>query len=86
VLLRLRAEPILPVDGTRASELLREAGRQAGASSAVQSQRVHAIGTNDALVAAAAERRGGIVYAADREHLEWLRDAGAGIVVEEIPF
>ena len=86
VLSRLRAEPILPEDGTRASELLREAGRQAGSSSAKQSQRVHEIGTNDALVAAAAERLGGIVYTADPTHMRWLRDAGAAIAVEEIPF
>jgi predicted nucleic acid-binding protein len=86
LLSRLRAESILPEDGTRASELLREAGRQAGSSAAAQSKRVHEIGTNDALVAAAAERLGGIVYTADPRHFEWLRDAGAAIVVEAIPF
>ena len=83
---RLRPEPILPEDGVRASELLREAGRQSGTSSAVLSQRIHEIGTTDALVAAAAERLGGILYTADPQHMKWLRDAGARIVIQPIPF
>lgn len=86
IVARLRAEPILPEDGARASELLREVGRQAGIDQSAQGKRIHEIGTVDALVAAAAERLGGIVYTGDPTHLKWLRDAGARIVVQPIPF
>lgn len=83
---RLRGEPILPEDGVRASELLREAGRQAAQSRAARSRRIHEIGVSDALVGAVAERLGGVVYTADSRHLDWLREAGARIVVQPIPF
>jgi hypothetical protein len=33
-----------------------------------------------------AERLGGIVYTADPTHMEWLRDAGADITVQPVPF
>jgi predicted nucleic acid-binding protein len=82
VLARLRHEPILPEDGDRAAELLREAGRQAEDPS----ERIHAIGVIDALVAAVAERVGGIVYTGDPKHMAWLRDAGARITVAPVPF
>ena len=82
VLARLEQESITPEDGRRASELLREAGRQSGDPH----QRVHEIGLADALVAAFAERMGGIVYTGDPQHLEWLRDAGARITMMPVPF
>lgn len=82
VLARLESEGITPQDGRRASDLLREAGRQSGHPH----QRVHEIGVADALVAAFAERMGGIVYTGDPQHMEWLRDAGARITVKEVPF
>ena len=86
IISRLRAEPVVPEDGIRASELLRAAVRQGGRTSAIQSRRIHEIGTTEALVAAAAERLGGIVYTADPQHMQWLRDAGARITIERIPF
>lgn len=82
VLARLESEDISPEDGRRASDLLREAGRQSGDPH----QRVHEIGVVDALVAALAERLGGIVYTGDPQHMEWLRDAGARITVKRVPF
>ena len=82
VLARLEQESITPQDGRRASELLREAGRRSGDAH----RRVHEIGLADALVAALAERLGGIVYTADPQHLGWLRDAGARITVMPVPF
>jgi predicted nucleic acid-binding protein len=82
VLARLEQETITPQDGRRASELLREAGRQ----SSDAHRRVHEIGLADALVAALAERLGGIVYTGDPQHMEWLREAGAGITVMPVPF
>jgi predicted nucleic acid-binding protein len=82
VLARLESEEITAQDGRRASDLLREAGRQSGNPH----QRVHEIGVADALVAALAERMGGIVYAGGPQHMEWLRDAGAGITVKQVPF
>ncbi len=82
VFARLRHEPILGEDGDRAAELLREAGRQAQDPS----ERIHAIGVIDALVAAVAERLSGIVSAGDPRHKAWLRDAGARITVAPVPF
>jgi predicted nucleic acid-binding protein len=82
VLAKLEQEATLPEDGRRASDLLREAGRQSPDPSA----RIHEIGTADALIAATAERLGGIVYTADPTHMEWLRDAGADITVQPVPF
>jgi predicted nucleic acid-binding protein len=82
VLARLVQESITPEDGRRASDLLREAGRL----SMDAHRRVHEIGLADALVAALAERLGGIVYTGDPEHMTWLRDAGARITVAPVPF
>lgn len=82
VLARLEQESITPQDGRRASDLLREAGRQSNDPN----RRVHEIGLADALVAALAERLGGIVYTGDPQHLAWLRDAGAQITVMPVPF
>ncbi len=81
VLARLEQESITPQDGRRASDLLRDAGRQ----SPDAHQRIHEIGLADALVAALAERMGGIVYTGDPRHMEWLRDAGARITVARVP-
>lgn len=81
VLTRLAQESVTPQDGRRASDLLREAGRQ----STDAHRRVHDIGLADALVAALAERLGGIVYTGDPQHMEWLRDAGARITVMPVP-
>lgn len=78
VLARLEEESITPDDGRRASELLREAGRQSGNPH----HRVHQIGVADAMVAAFAERMGG----RDPQHLEWLRDADVRITVMPVPF
>lgn len=85
MLARLRKAPLLPEDGMRASDLLRTAGQQAGGGRAA-SARIHEIGTTDALIAAMAERIGGIVYSADERHLTWLKHAGARIVVLPVPF
>jgi predicted nucleic acid-binding protein len=82
VLARLEQETITPQDGRRASDLLREAGRQSGDAH----RRIHEIGLADALIAALAERLGGIVYTGDPEHMQWLRDAGARITVQRVPF
>lgn len=82
VLARLEQESITPEDGRRASDLLREAGRQSGNPH----RRIHEIGLADALVAALAERLGGIVYTCDPLHLGWLREAGARITVVPVPF
>jgi predicted nucleic acid-binding protein len=82
VLAQLEQEAILPEDGRRAGDLLRQAGRQTSDPSA----RIHEIGTADALIAAMAERLGGIVYTADPAHMEWLRDAGADITIQPVPF
>jgi predicted nucleic acid-binding protein len=82
VLAKLRHEPILPQDGIRASELLRAAGARAKDSSG----RIHEIGVVDALVAAVAERVGGIVYTDDPQHMLWLRQAGAEITPQRTPF
>ena len=82
VLARLEQESITPQDGRRASDLLREAGRQ----SSNPHRRVHEIGLVDALVAALAERLDGIVYTGDPQNLGWLRDAGARITVVPVPF
>jgi predicted nucleic acid-binding protein len=82
ILASLEHEAVLPEDGRRASDLLREAGRQSPDSSA----RIHEIGTADALIAAMAERIGGIVYTADPTHMKWLRDAGADLTIQPIPF
>ena len=84
ILAELRGEPHTPADGRRASDLLREAGRQAAALGLDPSERVHSIGTADALVAAMAERLGGIVYTADPNHFEWLRHAGARITIQPV--
>jgi hypothetical protein len=81
VLARLEQESITPQDGRRASDLLREAGRQ----SKDAHRRVHEIGLADALVAALGERLGGIVYTGDPQHMQWLRDAGARITVMPVP-
>lgn len=85
ILAQLEGEPHTPADGRRASDLLREAGRQATGQGIQASARIHTIGTADALVAAMAERLGGIVYTADPRHMEWLRDAGARITVQPVP-
>jgi predicted nucleic acid-binding protein len=82
VLARLEQETITPQDGRRASELLREAGRQSNDAH----RRIHEIGLADALVAVLAERLGGIVYTGDPQHMAWLRDAGARITVMPVPF
>ncbi|HEY4028648.1 MAG TPA: PIN domain-containing protein [Candidatus Dormibacteraeota bacterium] len=82
VLARLEQESITPQDARRASDPLREAGRQ----STDPHRRVRDIGMADALVAALAERLGGIVYTGDSQHMEWLRDAGARITVAPVPF
>jgi predicted nucleic acid-binding protein len=82
VLARLEQESITPQDGRRASDLLRDAGRQSGDPH----HRVHEIGLADALVAVLAERLGGIVYTGDAQHPGWLRDAGARITVVPVPF
>jgi predicted nucleic acid-binding protein len=85
ILAQLEGEPHTPADGRRASDLLREVGRQAAGQGADASVRIRMIGTADALVAAMAERLGGIVYTADPLHMEWLRDAGAQITVQPVP-
>lgn len=85
ILSQLEGEPHTPGDGRRASDLLREAGRQAADQGIPASDRIHTIGTADALVAAMAERLGGIVYTADPQHMEWLRDAGAQITIQPVP-
>lgn len=85
ILAQLEGEPHTPADGRRASDLLREAGRQATGHGIGASARIHAIGTADALVAAMAERLGGTVYTADPQHMEWLRQAGARITVQPVP-
>jgi predicted nucleic acid-binding protein len=72
----------LPEDGYRASELLRAAGAQARDPSRC----IHEIGVIDAVVAAMAERLGGIVYTNDPKHMEWLRQAGAAITPQRTPF
>jgi predicted nucleic acid-binding protein len=82
ILSQLEQEALLPEDGRRASDLLRAAGRQ----SSDPSSRIHEIGTADALIAAMAERIGDIVYTADPTHMEWLRDAGADVTVQPVPF
>lgn len=82
VLAKLRSEPVLPADGLRASELLRRAGEQ----SPDASRQVHEIGVVDAIVAAFAERLGGIVYTDDPEHMQWLVAAGARITPARTPF
>ena len=82
VLAKLVREPVLPQDGDRAAQLLRKAGRQSSEPSA----RIHEIGTNDALIAAIAERLGGIVYTGDATHMHWLQQAGARITVATVPF
>ncbi len=82
VLARLRSEPILAEDGHSASELLRAAGRQARDAS----RRIGEIGVVDALVAAVAERIGGIVYTDDPRHMLWLVAAGARITPQRTPF
>jgi len=82
VLAKLRSEPVLPADGLRASELLRRAGEQ----SPDASRRVYEIGVVDAIVAAFAERLGGIVYTDDPEHMQWLVAAGARITPARTPF
>jgi len=82
VLAKLRSESILPQDGRRASELLRRAGAQARNPS----RRIHEIGVVDALVAAVAERLGGIVYTDDPQHMLWLVEAGAEITPQRTPF
>jgi predicted nucleic acid-binding protein len=85
ILAQLRGEPHTPDDGRRASDLLREARRQAAAQRVNPSDRIHAIGTGDALVAAMAERLGGIGYTADPKHVEWLCDTGARITIQRVP-
>jgi predicted nucleic acid-binding protein len=85
ILSQLEGESHTPADGRRASDLLREAGRQASHQGISASERIHTIGTADALVAAMAERLGGIVYTADPQHMEWLRDAGTAITVQPFP-
>jgi predicted nucleic acid-binding protein len=85
ILAQLEGEPHTPMDGRRASDLLREAGRHAAGQGIDASARIHAIGTADALVAAMAERLGGLVYTADPQHMEWLRDAGARITIQPVP-
>jgi predicted nucleic acid-binding protein len=85
ILAQLEGEPHTPADGRRASDLLREVGKQAAGQGLDPSSRIHAIGTADALVAAMAERLGGIVYTADPLHMEWLRDAGAQITIQPVP-
>lgn len=82
VLAKLRSEPILPSDGRRASDLL----RLAGAKARDPSRRIHEIGVVDALVAAMAERLGGIVYTDDPKHMLWLVEAGAEITPQRTPF
>jgi predicted nucleic acid-binding protein len=82
VLARLEQESITPEDGRRASDLMREAGRQ----SRDAHKRIHEIGLADALVAALAERLSGIVYTGDPQHMSWLRDAGARITAMPVPF
>ena len=82
VLAKLRSEPVLPEDGRRASDLLRAAGESSGDPS----RRVHEIGVVDAIVAAFAERIGGIVYTDDPQHMDWLVSAGARITPARTPF
>lgn len=82
VLARLEQESITPEDARRASDLLREAGRQ----SKDAHRRVHEIGLADAFVAALAERLVGIIYTGDPQHMTWLRDAGARITVMPVRF
>jgi predicted nucleic acid-binding protein len=82
VLAKLRSGAVLPEDGHRASELFRRAGQL----SQDPSRRVHEIGVVDAIVAAFAERVGGIVYTNDPEHMGWLVAAGARITPARTPF
>jgi predicted nucleic acid-binding protein len=79
---KIKEEAVLPEDGHRAADLLRAAGAQ----SSDAHKRIHEIGTNDALVAAVAERVGGIVYTSDPKHMKWLQEAGARITVMPVPF
>jgi hypothetical protein len=82
VLAKLRSGAVLPEDGHRASELFRRVGQL----SQDPSRRVHEIGVVDAIVAAFAERVGGIVYTNDPEHMGWLVAAGARITPARTPF
>lgn len=68
ILGQLDGEPHTPTDGRRASDLLRKAGKQAASQGIDASERFDILGTADALVAAMAERVGGIVYIADPRH------------------
>ena len=81
VLARLEQERITAEDGRRAGDLLREAGRQTGDPH----RGVQVIGLADGLVAALAERLGGIAHTCDPQHLGWRRDAGARITVVPVP-
>ncbi|TMB89349.1 MAG: type II toxin-antitoxin system VapC family toxin [Chloroflexi bacterium] len=82
ILAKLRAEPVTPEDGRRASELL----RAAGSAAADPSRRIHDIGLVDAIVAAVAERLGGIVYTDDPRHMSLLATAGARITPQRTPY
>lgn len=82
VLARLDPEDSLFTDGRRAGELLRGAAAASGAPRDTV-QRISAV---DALTAAMAERLSGIVYTSDPADMELLRQGGARITVERIPF
>jgi hypothetical protein len=80
VLARLEQETITPLDGRRASELSREAGRQSNNLH----RRIHEVGPADALVGGLAERLGAL-STCDSQHMEWLREAGARITDHGYP-
>lgn len=79
---RLDPEDSVFADGRRAAQLLRGAAA-ASADARATVQRISAV---DALTAAMAERLGGIVYTSDPGDLDLLRQGGARIVVQRIPF
>lgn len=82
VLSRLQPEDTVFADGRRAAQLMRQAARISTDARATM-DRLSAV---DGLVAAMAERLGGIVYTGDPGDLNLLRQAGARIVVERVPF
>lgn len=82
IISRLDAEDSIFEDGRRAGQLLRGAAA-ASADAHATVQRISAV---DALTVAMAERLGGIVYTSDPTDMDLLREGGARIVVQRVPF